>query len=773
MAGALAVLEAARNVACVGGEPLGITDCLNFGNPEKPEVGWELAEAIEGIAQACEALGVPVVSGNVSLYNDTNGRSIPPTPIVGCVGLVPDVRLTPRGWQAGDKLFLASAGQRSLAGSEYQARYGTTSGRPPSSTSKPRQHWWVSSRCCAALFTRPRRLRRRPRRRARRGGALVGRRGGARPPRRCSRHLRRGRRPGDPRDVARGSAPHRARRSRGASDGHRRGRYPARRQRRRVTALLGKGRKLAMCGVFGVRSEARDVARLSYFGLFALQHRGQESAGIAVSDGAGSRRCARWASSPRSSTRTTFRHLPGHIAIGHTRYSTTGSSAQGERAASFASKALTDRSRWVTTATCQRRDRCATTSRSTASARDRRPTPSDRRAARLRRPAPVAGARLDATMRRLAGAYCLVALRRGFAYRHARPTTAFARSASASSRQRLGHRLRDLRARPPRRRLRARSGARRGRRRRRDGCTPPRRCRAAARRPLHLRVHLLRPPRQHLAGNELLHPLRVRMGQRAGPASARRSRHRHRRPGLRHAAAIGYSQSLGHPLRRGAVKNRYVGRTFIQPDQRMREQGVQLKFNPMRAAHRGKRVVVVDDSIVRGTRRASSSQMLRKAGAKEVHMRICAPPILSPCFSASTWRRGPASRRHPSVEQIREHVGATRLRYLSLEGMQGGDVPARGCGLPRLLHARVPNARAGAPEPGQAALRRRARRGPSGRPGRAKPGLRLGEVEYHSVSSAQRPSGEAEDIEVLELLPSAYVVRPTAIARSPSTTSGR
>jgi phosphoribosylformylglycinamidine synthase len=129
--GALAVLEAARNVACVGGEPLGVTDCLNFGNPEKPEIGWELAEAIEGIAQACEALGVPVVSGNVSLYNDTNGRSIPPTPVVGCVGLVADVRRVPRGWQPGDKLYLASAGRRSLAGSEYQAHYGTTSGTPP------------------------------------------------------------------------------------------------------------------------------------------------------------------------------------------------------------------------------------------------------------------------------------------------------------------------------------------------------------------------------------------------------------------------------------------------------------------------------------------------------------------------------------------------------------------------------------------------------------------------------------------------------------------
>ena len=77
------MLEAARNVACVGGEPIGLTDCLNFGNPEKPEIGWELAQAIDGIAAACDALGVPVVSGNVSLYNETNGRAIHPTPVVG------------------------------------------------------------------------------------------------------------------------------------------------------------------------------------------------------------------------------------------------------------------------------------------------------------------------------------------------------------------------------------------------------------------------------------------------------------------------------------------------------------------------------------------------------------------------------------------------------------------------------------------------------------------------------------------------------------------
>jgi phosphoribosylformylglycinamidine synthase subunit PurL len=107
-AGATAVFSAARNVACAGGQPIGLTDCLNFGNPEKPEIAWELAEAIDGIAAAANALGVPVVSGNVSLYNETDGRSIPPTPVVGCVGLVPDVRQIPGRWRVGDVVLLAS-----------------------------------------------------------------------------------------------------------------------------------------------------------------------------------------------------------------------------------------------------------------------------------------------------------------------------------------------------------------------------------------------------------------------------------------------------------------------------------------------------------------------------------------------------------------------------------------------------------------------------------------------------------------------------------------
>jgi phosphoribosylformylglycinamidine synthase len=105
-AGWSAVMEAALNVACAGGEPIALTDCLNFGNPERPEIAWQLSRAIDGIAAAANELGIPVVSGNVSLYNETGGRPIPPTPVVGCVGLVEDVTRIPDRWQHGDRVLL-------------------------------------------------------------------------------------------------------------------------------------------------------------------------------------------------------------------------------------------------------------------------------------------------------------------------------------------------------------------------------------------------------------------------------------------------------------------------------------------------------------------------------------------------------------------------------------------------------------------------------------------------------------------------------------------
>ncbi len=122
-AGVQAALGAARNVACAGGEPIGLTDCLNFGNPEKPGIAHELAQAIEGISQAADALGIPVVSGNVSLYNDSSGVSIPPTPVVGCVGLVDDVRSVPGQWQPGDAVLLATAPDGSLAAEAALIRF--------------------------------------------------------------------------------------------------------------------------------------------------------------------------------------------------------------------------------------------------------------------------------------------------------------------------------------------------------------------------------------------------------------------------------------------------------------------------------------------------------------------------------------------------------------------------------------------------------------------------------------------------------------------------
>ncbi len=136
--GAIAVTESARNVACTGARPIAMTDCLNFGNPEKPEVYWQLKEAIRGMADAALALGVPVISGNVSLYNETNGEAIWPTPVAGCVGLLEDAeRAVPMGFaREGDQVAVVADGlcdslEDALAGSQYLSlTRGITAGRP-------------------------------------------------------------------------------------------------------------------------------------------------------------------------------------------------------------------------------------------------------------------------------------------------------------------------------------------------------------------------------------------------------------------------------------------------------------------------------------------------------------------------------------------------------------------------------------------------------------------------------------------------------------------
>jgi amidophosphoribosyltransferase len=136
------------------------------------------------------------------------------------------------------------------------------------------------------------------------------------------------------------------------------------------------------------------------------------------------------------------------------------------------------------------------------------------------------------------------------------------------------------------------------------------------------------------------------------------------------AAGIGYAEAAGIPYQEGLIKNRYVGRTFIQPDQRLRDLGVRLKFNPLPEVLEGKRVIVVDDSIVRGTTTPHVVNLLRSAGAKEVHLRVCAPPIISTChFGVDMATKGELLAAQKTVPEICEYVGADSLEFLTVEGL--------------------------------------------------------------------------------------------------------
>jgi amidophosphoribosyltransferase len=134
-------------------------------------------------------------------------------------------------------------------------------------------------------------------------------------------------------------------------------------------------------------------------------------------------------------------------------------------------------------------------------------------------------------------------------------------------------------------------------------------------------------------------------------------------------AAIGYSRESGLPFRMGLIRSHYVGRTFIEPEQQMRDFGVKLKLNPVRSLLEDKRVVLIDDSIVRGTTSKKIVRMIRNAGAKEVHMRISCPPTISPCYyGVDTPSRKQLIAANKSVDEIRDFIGADSLAYLSLQG---------------------------------------------------------------------------------------------------------
>jgi amidophosphoribosyltransferase len=422
-----------------------------------------------------------------------------------------------------------------------------------------------------------------------------------------------------------------------------------------------------MCGVFGIRAPGRDVARIAYFGLFALQHRGQESAGIAVSDQGRMTTLRDMGLVTQVFSEEKLRGLRGEIAIGHARYSTTGSThwsnAQPIVHHGRARTVALGHNGNLTNA-AELREQLRADGVRAASTSD-----SELIAALVATdPAPLEDAVANA-MRRLEGAYSCVALAEGnlVAFRdpHGFRPLVLGRigddwvvASETCALDLVGAKyVRDV----DRGELVVIND---------EGLSPRPAVEQRASGALCIfEFFYLARPDTRLAGIEV-HSARVRMGERLAEEAPAEADLVLPIPDSGTPAAIGFSRATGIPFSEGLIKNRYVGRTFIQPEQGLREQGIKLKFNPL-AEVAGRRVVVVDDSIVRGNTTRQIVRMLFDAGAAEVHVRISSPPVVGPCFYgidlADEDELVAATR---SVENVRSYIGATTLAYLSLDGLQ-------------------------------------------------------------------------------------------------------
>jgi amidophosphoribosyltransferase len=381
-----------------------------------------------------------------------------------------------------------------------------------------------------------------------------------------------------------------------------------------------------MCGIFGIRAPERDNARLTYFGLHALQHRGQESAGIAVCDEGRLYGLRDMGLVTQVFNEQSLRGLHGQLAIGHCRYSTTG----GSHWENSQPLVLRGRERTVALAHNGNLTNVEELREELARQHVRLSTSSDSEivAAMIANDERPLEEAVAATMSRLVGAYSIVALAESklLAFRdpHGIRPLCFGR-------------LDD------------------------DWVEHPALC-------IFELFYLARPDSRLL--DVEVHGARVRMGEILAAESPVEADLVMPIPDSGTPAAIGFSRGSGIPFSEGLIKNRYVGRTFIEPDQKLREQGVRLKFNPLDEVA-GKRVVVVDDSIVRGSTTRKIVVMLFDAGATEVHVRISSPPVVFPCFYGIDF--GDADQLiagKKSVEEVRRHIGATSLAHLSLEGLQ-------------------------------------------------------------------------------------------------------
>lgn len=424
------------------------------------------------------------------------------------------------------------------------------------------------------------------------------------------------------------------------------------------------------CGIFGVWAPGEEVAKLAFYGLYALQHRGQESAGIATSDGDRILVYKDMGLVSQVFTESDLAVLKGNLAIGHTRYSTTGSStwvnAQPTlHPTKYGTLALAHNGNLTNTgdlaelvqklAPIISKDQSATTDTEIMTA-----------LIALQNEKSVEASAM-AVLPQLAGAFSLVFIDEHSLYatrdRHGvRPLvlgkleTGWVVASESAALDIVGAAF--VREVEPGEFIAIDEN---GIRSQRWADPEPKGC-------LFEYVYLARPDTT-IAGRGI-HATRVAIGERLALEAPADADLVIPVPESGTPAAIGYAKASGIPFGAGLVKNAYVGRTFIQPSQTIRQLGIRLKLNPLREIIAGKRIVVVDDSIVRGNTQRAIVRMLREAGAREIHVRISSPPVKWPCFYGIDFAtRAELIAAGLEVDEIRRSIGADSLSYVSLEGL--------------------------------------------------------------------------------------------------------
>jgi amidophosphoribosyltransferase len=428
------------------------------------------------------------------------------------------------------------------------------------------------------------------------------------------------------------------------------------------------------CGVIGIFAPNEDVARMTFFGLYALQHRGQEAAGMAVADGTTMSMHKGVGLVSHVFTPAVMAELQGHYAIGHTRYSTTGSSML-RNAQPFMIEtmhgplAMAHNGNLINSA--ELRNELMEQGVGFSSSSD-----SEVMTMMLARNGEGTWEeRIKTAMKKWVGAYSLVILTRDCVYA-ARdpwgfrplcigllPSGGHAVASETGALQTLGcEAIRDVK---PGEVVSLSNSALKVMQAL-PTVNPTAMC-------IFEHIYFARPDQTWDGIN--VHHVRQRLGEELAGEVASAMGNDYGDvvipvPDSSVPAAIGFSHVSGIPYNDGFIKNRYVGRTFIEPTDSLRKRGVALKFNVINANVRDKRVVVIDDSIVRGNTTGPLIKLLRNAGAKEVHMAITCPPIAHPCFmGVDMGRHDDLIAYKRSVDDIREYVGADSLYYLSVDGM--------------------------------------------------------------------------------------------------------